>query len=49
MRSYKNIITNDKLVVTFNAYVDLFNTENAAKIESGAGYSVGSIALRKAA
>ena len=31
----ENIITNDELVVAFNAYVDRFNTENAAKIESG--------------
>jgi beta-ketodecanoyl-[acyl-carrier-protein] synthase len=29
----ENIITNDELVVAFNAYVDRFNTENVAKID----------------
>ncbi|MEY8096024.1 beta-ketoacyl-ACP synthase III [Falsihalocynthiibacter sp. S25ZX9] len=31
----ENVITNDELVVAFNAYVDLFNAENAAQIEAG--------------
>ncbi len=30
-----NVITNDELVIAFNAYVDKFNAENAAQIESG--------------
>ena len=29
------IITNDELVVAFNAYADKFNTENAAEIDAG--------------
>lgn len=29
------IITNDELVVAFNAYVDLWNTEHAAEIDAG--------------
>ena len=29
-------ITNDELVVAFNAYADKFNTENAAAIAAGA-------------
>ena len=28
-------ITNDELVASFNAYVDVWNTEHAAEIESG--------------
>ncbi len=31
----KNIITNDELVATFNAYVDQFNADNAAAIDAG--------------
>lgn len=31
----KNCITNDELVLAFNAYVDLYNAEHAAKIASG--------------
>ncbi|MCO4842373.1 MAG: beta-ketoacyl-ACP synthase III [Yoonia sp.] len=30
------VITNDDLVASFNAYADLYNAENAAEIESGA-------------
>ncbi|WP_299503997.1 beta-ketoacyl-ACP synthase III [uncultured Roseobacter sp.] len=30
-----NVITNAELVTAFNAYVDLFNTENAAEIAAG--------------
>ncbi|MEM6499409.1 MAG: beta-ketoacyl-ACP synthase III [Pseudomonadota bacterium] len=31
----EQVITNDELVVAFNAYVDRYNTENAAKIQTG--------------
>ncbi|MCF6444070.1 beta-ketoacyl-ACP synthase III [Nereida sp. MMG025] len=31
----ENVITNDELVVAFNAYADRYNTENADKIETG--------------
>ena len=31
----ENVITNDELVVAFNAYVDNFNTDNAADIAAG--------------
>ncbi|MXQ08654.1 beta-ketoacyl-ACP synthase III [Alphaproteobacteria bacterium GH1-50] len=31
----ENVITNDELVKAFNAYVDLWNTENAEAIEAG--------------
>lgn len=30
-----DVITNDELVVAFNAYVDLFNADNAAAIDAG--------------
>ena len=32
----EKVITNDELVAAFNAYVDLYNTENADEIASGA-------------
>lgn len=31
----EQVITNAELVASFNAYVDLYNAENAAKIDAG--------------
>ena len=31
----EKVITNDELVVAFNAYVDRYNTENAVQIATG--------------